>query len=402
MAGTNSLEYDMLAPAAPAPFRLSAARLLAAMAMIPCAPLAVAELAVALSAQPVAGGLEHPWALAFLPDGRYLVTERPGRLRVVERDGRLNPPIRGLPAVAAAGQGGLLDLVLDSDFARNRMLYFCFAELGRGADAGKNSTALAKARLSDDASRLEQVQVIFSQRPKYASQLHFGCRIVERRIEGRGDGSLFMTLGERFSHKEQAQNLQSHLGKIVRINKDGSVPKDNPFAGRSDAWPEIWSYGHRNSQGAVLDAEGALWMHEHGPQGGDEVNRPEPGRNYGWPVITYGENYGGGKIGDGIAEKTGMEQPLRYWVPSIAPSGMTFITSERYGPQWKGSLVVGALKARRLERLAIADGRITAAEPLLPGLGQRVRDVRQGPDGWLYVLTDDAANGQLLRIAPKP
>ena len=377
-----------------------AARLLAALAMTLCAACAVAEPAVELSAQPVASGLEHPWALAFLPDGRYLVTERPGRMRVVERDGRLHPPIQGLPAVAAAGQGGLLDLALDSDFVRNRTLYFCFAEPGRGSDAGRNSTALARARLSDDASRLEQVQVIFSQRPQYASNLHFGCRIVERKVKGHSDGSLFLTLGERFSHKEQAQNLKSHLGKIVRINKDGSVPKDNPFVGRSDAWPEIWSYGHRNSQGAALDADGRLWMHEHGPQGGDEVNRPEPGKNYGWPVITYGENYGGGKIGDGITEKAGMEQPLHYWVPSIAPSGMAFITSERYGPQWKGSLVVGALKAQRLERLVIADGRITATEPLLPGLGQRVRDVRQGPDGWLYVLTD-ASDGQLLRIVPK-
>ncbi|MGE8320739.1 MAG: PQQ-dependent sugar dehydrogenase [Comamonas sp.] len=356
-----------------------------------------AAQAPALSTSIVASGLEHPWALAFLPDGRYLVTERPGRMRVVERDGRLGVPLQGLPAVAAAGQGGLLDVVLDSDFARNRTLYFCFAEPGEGADRGKNGTALARARLSDDATRLEQLRVLFSQRPKYASSLHFGCRIAERLVDGRSDGTLFLTLGERFQYKEEAQNLQSHLGKIVRVGKDGSVPADNPFVGRSDARPEIWSYGHRNAQGAALAPDGSLWMHEHGPQGGDEVNRPEPGKNYGWPVITYGENYGGGKIGEGITHKDGMEQPLHYWVPSIAPSGMAFITSERYGAAWKGSLVVGALKAQRLERLTIRDGRITGTEVLLPRLGQRVRDVRQGPDGWLYLLTD-AAQGQLLRV----
>ena len=353
--------------------------------------------APALSTSTIASGLEHPWALAFLPDGRYLVTERPGRMRIIERDGRLDAPLAGMPAVAATGQGGLLDVVLDSGFASNRTLYFCFSEPGEGADRGKNSTALARARLSDDAIRLEQVRVIFSQRPKYVSSLHFGCRIVERMVDGKSDGTLFLALGERFQHKEEAQNLQSHLGKIVRVGKDGSVPRDNPFVGRSDAWPEIWSYGHRNAQGAALAPDGRLWMHEHGPQGGDEINRPEPGRNYGWPVITYGENYGGSKIGEGITHKAGMEQPLHYWVPSIAPSGMAFITSERYGVGWRGTLVVGALKAQRLDRLTIRDGRVIATEPMLPNLGQRVRDVRQGPDRWLYLLTD-SSQGQLLRV----
>ena len=351
----------------------------------------------ALSVQSVTQGLEHPWGLAFLPDGRYLVTERPGRMRIVHSDGRLGPALAGLPAVDAQGQGGLLDVVLDSDFARNRQLYFCYAEPGSGADQGKNGTALASARLSADASRLEQVKVLFSQRPKYASALHFGCRIVERMVDGKSDGTLFLTLGERSRYKEEAQNLQSHLGKIVRIAKDGSIPRDNPFAGRTDAWPEIWSYGHRNPQGAALAPDGRLWASEHGPQGGDEVNRPEPGKNYGWPVITYGENYGGGKIGAGITSQQGMEQPLHQWTPSIAPSGMAFITSDRYGVPWKGSLVVGALKFMRLERLTLQDGKVTATEPLLPRLGQRVRDVRQGPDGWLYLLTD-APDGQLLRI----
>ncbi|MFC4923074.1 PQQ-dependent sugar dehydrogenase [Delftia deserti] len=354
-----------------------------------------------LSTEIVADGLEHPWAVAFLPDGRYLVTERPGRMRIVQGDGRLGAPLAGLPAVEAAGQGGLLDVVLDSDFARNRQLYFCYSEPGSGADSSKNSTALASARLSDDASRLEQVKVLFSQRPKYASALHFGCRIVERMVDGKSDGTLFLALGERSRYKEEAQNLKSHLGKIVRIAKDGSVPRDNPFAGRADALPEIWSYGHRNAQGAALAPDGSLWMHEHGPQGGDEVNRPEAGKNYGWPVITHGENYGGGKIGAGITRKEGMEQPLHYWVPSIAPSGMAFVTSDRYGAQWKGSLVVGSLKFQRLERLTIRSGKVTASEQVLPRLGQRVRDVRQGPDGWLYLLTD-AQGGQLLRITATP
>ncbi|WP_202758481.1 PQQ-dependent sugar dehydrogenase [Delftia acidovorans] len=354
-----------------------------------------------LSTEIVAEGLEHPWAAAFLPDGRYLVTERPGRMRIVQGDGRLGAPLAGLPAVEAAGQGGLLDVVMDSDFARNRQLYFCYSEPGSGADSSKNSTALASARLSDDASRLEQVKVLFSQRPKYASALHFGCRIVERMVEGKSDGTLFLALGERSRYKEEAQNLKSHLGKIVRIAKDGSVPGDNPFAGRADAWPEIWSYGHRNAQGAALAPDGSLWMHEHGPQGGDELNRPEAGKNYGWPVITHGENYGGGKIGAGITRKEGMEQPQHYWVPSIAPSGMAFVTSDRYGPQWKGSLVVGSLKFQRLERLTVRSGKVTASEQVLPRLGQRVRDVRQGPDGWLYLLTD-AQDGQLLRVTATP
>lgn len=349
----------------------------------------------------VATGLEHPWAVAFLPKGGYLITERPGRLRLVSPDGRLAPPIAGLPPIASGGQGGLLDVVLDSRFAGNRMLYLCFSEPGSGADQGKNGTALTRARLSDDNLRLEDLQIIFSQRPKVASRLHFGCRIVERQVDGLSDGTLFLTLGERFSEKEQAQSLQSHLGKIVRIGKDGHIPSDNPFVNRADAWPEIWSLGHRNVQGATLAPDGALWVHEHGPQGGDEVNRPEPGKNYGWPVITYGENYGGGKIGAGISRKAGMEQPLHYWVPSIAPSGMAFITSDRYGEAWKGSLVVGALKARMLERLSVKDGRIMAGEPLLPQLGRRVRDVRQGPDGWLYLLTDENP-GELLRLQMEP
>jgi glucose/arabinose dehydrogenase len=279
-----------------------------------------------LSVQAVATGLEHPWALAFLPGGRFLVTERPGRMRVVSADGHIGPALPGVPEVVSAGQGGLLDVVLDSAFERSRTLFFCFSEPGPDG----NSTALARARLAADESRLEEVRVIFSQKPKVASNAHFGCRIVET-----ADGNLFMTLGERFSRKEEAQRLDNHLGKIVRVTKEGAPAAGNPFIGQAGALPEIWSYGHRNAQGATLGPDGALWMHEHGPQGGDEINVPQAGRNYGWPVITYGENYGGGRIGEGITQRPGMEQPLHYWVPSIAPSGMAFLTSD--SRTWTGS-----------------------------------------------------------------
>ncbi len=359
-----------------------------------------------LRTQTVATSLQNPWSVAFLPGGRYLVTERPGRLRVIAADGKLAAPVTGLPEIAAGGQGGLLDVLLDGDFARNRRLYFCFSEpapVGNG-----NSTALARATLSADATRLEDVKVIFSQQPKVASTAHFGCRIVESRapgVKGQPDGKLFLTLGERFSRKEDAQKLGNHLGKLIRINKDGSVPKDNPFVGKAGALPEIWSYGHRNAQGATLAPDGTLWMHEHGPQGGDEINLPKPGANYGWPVITYGENYGGGKIGEGLTEKAGMEQPLHYWVPSIAPSGMAFLTSERYdqpGNVWRGNLFVGSLKFGYLDRIELSEpfgGKVVRESKLLAELGERIRDVRQGPDGLLYVLTD-SANGQLIRLLP--
>jgi glucose/arabinose dehydrogenase len=293
-----------------------------------------------------------------------------------------------LPEVAARGQGGMLDVVLDSAFAANRQLYFCFSEPG----AGGNSTALARARLAADASRLEDVKVIFSQQPKVASSFHFGCRIVEAR-----DGTLFLTLGERNIRRDDAQTLDNHHGKVVRVHKDGSVPKDNPFVGRAGALPQTWSYGHRNMQGATLAPDGVLWTHEHGPQGGDEINLPQPGRNYGWPVITYGENYGGGRIGEGLTAKAGMEQPLHYWVPSIAPSGMAFLTSDRYGAGWKGNLFVGSLKFQYLARLELAQGKVVREHRV--AVGERVRDVRQGPDGLLYMVTDEN-DGKLLRLAP--
>ena len=350
-------------------------------------PVAVAA---PLKVETVASGLEHPWGLAFIGDGRMLVTERPGRMRVVAADGTLGPPLAGLPKVDAERQGGLLDVITDSAFARNRMVYFCFSEPG----AGGNSTALASARLSDDASRLENLKVLFSQQPKIPSKLHFGCRIVEAR-----DQTLFLTLGDRYQRKDDAQTLDNHHGKIVRLRKDGTAPHDNPFTTRPGALPDIWSYGHRNLQGAALAPDGRLWTHEHGPQGGDEINRPEAGKNYGWPVITHGENYGGGTIGAGLTAQVGMEQPLHHWVPSIAPSGMAFVTSDRYGKGWQGSLLVGSLKFQYVVRLTLNGTTVTQEEKLQPTLGSRVRDVRQGPDGFIYLLTD-APNGRVLRLVP--
>ncbi|QGW82159.1 PQQ-dependent sugar dehydrogenase [Variovorax paradoxus] len=357
------------------------------------AGLALAGTVVAqIRPETISSGLENPWGVAFLPDGRFAVTERAGRLRVIAADGKISAPVAGLPAIAAGGQGGLLDVLADSAFDKNRTLYFCFSEPAAGGSA--NSTALARAQLSKDGAKLENLRIIFSQQPKVASRNHFGCRIVEAR-----DGTLFLTLGDRYSRKEDAQKLDSHIGKVVRIAKDGTVPKDNPFVGRAGALPEIWSYGHRNGQGAALGPDGRFWMTEHGPQGGDEINVPQAGRNYGWPVITYGENYGGGKIGDGITSKDGLEQPLHYWVPSIAPSGMAFLTSDRYGAGWKGNLFVGSLKFGYLDRIELKDGKVAAEHKLLADGRARIRDVKQGPDGLLYVLTDES-DGKLLRLRP--
>ena len=374
-------------PSTTAPFVLAGLLALAA------AP-SVAQSQPSPKAQTVASGLQHPWAVAFLPDGRFLVTERPGRLRVVNADGQVQPAVQGLPEVAAGGQGGLLDVITDSAFASNRTIYFCFSEPGKGTT---NSTALARARLSDDLKQLQDMKVIFSQQPKVSSTAHFGCRIVERQVNGKPDGTLLLTLGERFSRRDDAQTLDNHHGKIVRVGKDGSVPKDNPFVGKAGALPEIWSYGHRNSQGATLAPDGSLWTHEHGAQGGDEINRPEPGKNYGWPQVSFGVNYGGSPIGTGKSSGPGFEPPLHHWTPSIAPSGMAFLTSDRYGAAWKGNLLVGSLKFQYLDRIELKDGQVVAEHKLLEDLGQRIRDVRQGPDGLLYVLTDNA-NGRLIRL----
>lgn len=337
--------------------------------------------------------------MAFASDGqggfRLLVTERPGRLRVVQTNGQVGPPVLGLPRVDAAGQGGLLDIITDRDWTRHRTVYFCYAE--PAAQGAGNSTAVARAQLSSDWLRLEQVEVIFRQQPKVSSHHHFGCRIVQDTHHPQG--LLYVALGDRFSRMQDAQTLDNHHGKVVRIRPDGTVPADNPFVNTPGALPEIWSLGHRNPQGATWGPNGQLWVHEHGPQGGDEVNLVQAGRNYGWPVITYGENYGGGRIGEGITQRAGMEQPLWHWTPSIAPSGMAWLTSDRYSPEWKHSLFVGALRGRQLVRLTWQDGRLKPAQTLLQDLGARIRDVRQGPDGWLYLLTDDR-RGQLIRLLP--
>lgn len=347
--------------------------------------------------QVVARGLEHPWAVAFLPSGNFLVTERPGRLRVVERGGTLRAaPVTGVPDVAASGQGGLLDLVLDSDFVHNRTLYFCYAEPGPGAS---NGTALARARLSQNERALQDVRVLLRQQPKVASHLHFGCRIAERLVDGRSDGTLFLTLGERFSQRDAAQRLDNHLGKIVRVGKDGSVPADNPLVGRAGALPEIWSWGHRNVQGAAIAPNGQLWVTEHGAMGGDEINLPRAGGNYGWPVVSFGVNYDGTPVGTGLSAAPGMEPPVYHWTPSIAPSGMAFLTSTRYGESWQGNLFVAALKFRYLARLQVQGERVVSEQRLLENLKQRLRDVRQGPDGLLYLLTDEA-DGELIRLLP--
>ena len=361
--------------------------LLAALTVV--LPVAPAWAADAPKVVTVAQGLVNPWSLAFLPDGRLLVTEKPGRLRIVGSNGAMGPPISGLPALSVGGQCGLLDVALDPKFADNRFIYLSYAEPASGGESG-NSTAVARAKLGDNA--LTDVRVIFRQQPKYSSSAHCGGRLVFAR-----DGKLFVTLGDRFARKDDAQTLNNHHGKVVRIEPDGQVPKDNPFVGRAGALPEIWSLGHRNVQGGALHpTTGELWTHEHGPQGGDEVNVTEAGRNYGWPLLTYGRNYGTGtRIGE-EGPQPGYEQPLKVWVPSIAPSGMAFLTSERY-PGWKGSLFVGALRGEMLVRLTLDGRKVTGEERLLTDLKERIRDVRQGPDGWLYLLTD-SGNGRIVRL----
>jgi glucose/arabinose dehydrogenase len=345
-------------------------------------------IAAPVRVETVASGLEHPWGLAFLPDGRILVTERPGRLRVVDRNGTLSAPVAGVPAVAARGQGGLLDVAIDPRFADNRLVYLSYAE---PADDGTSGTAVARGRLGD--GRLENVQVIYRQVPKVRGNMHFGSRLVFDR-----EGRLFITQGDRHSQRPRVQDLSSTIGKVVRINADGSVPRDNPFVGRQGARPEIWSYGHRNIQAAALHPQsGQLWTVEHGARGGDELNHPEAGKNYGWPVITYGIDYSGARIGEGT-QREGMEQPVYYWDPVIAPSGMTFYTGDAF-PDWRGSAFVGSLQPGALVRLTIDNDRVTREERYLGDVG-RVRDVQQGPDGALYVITD-AANGRLLRISPR-
>ena len=343
-----------------------------------------------IDVQTVTEGLEHPWGLAFLPDGRMLVTERPGRLRLVTRGGELSAPLDGVPNVQHGGQGGLLDVTLDPQFTENQWVYLSYAEPAPNGTAG---TAVARGRLM--GQRLEDVEVIYRQQPQVKGSLHFGSRLVFLR-----DGTLAVTQGDRFEYRPHVQDLSSGIGKIVRINRDGSIPRNNPFSNQAGARPEIWSYGHRNVQAAALHPEtGQLWTVEHGARGGDELNHPEPGKNYGWPVITYGIDYDGSPIGEGTA-RTGMEQPVYYWDPVIAPSGMTFYTGTNY-PGWQGSLFIGSLKPGLLVRVIMKDGRVEREERYLGTLGARIRDVQQGPDGFLYLLTDHD-NGRILRVVKKP
>lgn len=349
---------------------------------------------VAVDVMTVADGLNHPWGLAFLPDGRILVTERAGRLRLVGSDGKLSDAIAGVPDIDVGGQGGLLDVAVDPSFVTNHAIYWSYSEPQRG---GANNTAVARGQLVDGfLPRIDHVQVIFHQTPSLDSSLHFGGRLVFAR-----DGTLFVTLGERSitQGRMQAQRLDGTLGKIVRINADGSLPPDNPFAGRTNVRPEIWSLGHRNVQAATLHPEtGELWEIEHGTRGGDEINIARAGKDFGWPTIAYGIEYAGGAITGGITAKPGMEQPLYYWDPVIAPSGMTFYTGDLF-PEWKGSLFVGGLASQALVRLDVDGERITGEERLLTNMRRRIRDVVQGPDGALYLLTDESP-GQILKLVP--
>lgn len=334
----------------------------------------------------VADGLERPWGLTFLPDGQMLVTEQSGRLRIVSADGEKSNPLSGLPEILYRGQGGLLDVKLDPDFAENRLVYITYSEAGDGGA----STAVARGRLNEGATALEGTEVIFHQEPKVSGGNHFGSRLAFS-----PDGKLFVTLGERFKF-DPAQDLSNHLGALVRINPDGSVPPDNPFVGRQDAEPEIWSYGHRNVEGAAIHPDtGRLWIHEMGPRGGDELNLPEPGRNYGWPLVSWGRHYDGRDIPD-PPTRPELAQSIHHWTPVISPSGMTFYTVDLF-EGWRGDLLIGSLSDRALVRVELEGERVTGEERL--DMGARIRDVVEGPDGAVYLLTDKA-NGEILRLAP--
>ena len=350
------------------------------------------ESGVELDVKTVAGDLEHPWGMAFLPDGSVLVTERPGRLRIIPPGGGEGPEVAGLPKVDARGQGGLLDVALDPGYVQNNRIYWSYSEPRKGG----NGTAVARGRLiREGAPRVENVEVVWRMRPTLESTMHFGSRLVFT-----PSGELFITTGERsiLPGRRQAQKLDSAFGKVIRIRPDGAIPQDNPLVGRKDALPEIWSWGHRNVQAAALHPQsGKLWVVDHGPRGGDEVNVVEKGLDYGWPTITYGIEYSGGKVGEGITKKEGMEQPIYYWDPVIAPSGMAFYTADLI-PAWKGSLLVGGLAGEHVARLTLEGDRVVGEERLLEGRA-RIRDVKVGPDGAVYLLTDED-DGALLRVTP--
>ena len=338
----------------------------------------------------VASGLEEPWGLAMLPDGRWLVTERPGRLRIITAAGVVGEPITGLPAVDARGQGGLLDVVVGPTFGQDRMIDWSYAEPRDGG----NGTSVARGRLSDDGARVESVQVIFRASPTYDGTMHYGSSLAFH-----PDGPLFVTLGERSVNeiRVQAQDLGSHMGKTIRINADGTVPADNPFVGRAGALPEIWSLGHRNVQGIAIGEDGAVWTVEHGARGGDEVNLDRAGLNYGWPEVAYGVEYRGGEIGAGVTAREGIEQPVYYWDPVIAPGGMTVYDGAMF-PAWRGDLLVAGLKEKHIARLVLEDNRVVGEERLLTDLGERIRDVAVAADGAVWAITDET-DGKLVRLA---
>jgi aldose sugar dehydrogenase len=342
---------------------------------------------IAVSA--VAGGLDQPWGIDFLPDGQIIVTEKAGQLRIVSADGKVSPPVKGLPRIDDSGQGGLLDVTLHPDFASNRLVFLSYSEGGQGGA----STAMASGRLTADGTALENVNVLFSQTPKVSGGRHFGSRVVFA-----PDGNVFLTTGDRGA-RHNAQKLDGHIGKVIRLTPDGRVPYDNPFVGKAGVLPEIWSYGHRNIQGAAIHPDtGRLWTIEHGPRGGDEINIPAAGANHGWPVVTHGIEYFGGTIGDGLKTKAGMADPIYIWTPVIAPGGMTFYTGELF-PAWKGNLLIGGLRAGALVRLELDGDKVVREERLLHEIGDRIRDVAVGPDGAVYAITD-AGDGKILRISP--
>jgi aldose sugar dehydrogenase len=364
---------------------------------------------VAFDVTVLAKGLERPWAVEPLANGDFLVTEKPGRLRIVSAQGQVGPPIGGLlpvgsggvsaasgqgglPPITARGQGGLLDVALSPSFARDRTIFWSFSEQREGG----SGTSVARGVLTEDRRNLEQVRVIFRATPTYDNGLHFGSRLAFG-----PDGMLYVTLGDRFDrpNRPKAQQLDTHIGKVVRLNPDGSSPSDNPFAGQAGAAPQVWTLGHRNVQSAAFDERGRLWTVEHGAKGGDELNLIEKGKNYGWPLVTYGEEYSGEAFAGAVTAREGFEQPVYYWDPVIAPSGMQFYTGDAF-PGWRGSLFVGGLVSQRLVRLVIEGDRVVGEEHLLAERGKRVRDVRQGPDGALYVVTDES-DGELLKITPR-
>lgn len=372
-------------------FVLTLSAMLASAGLVHAADPTAPSSAGNLSVQTVASGLEHPWSLAFLPDGRMLVTERPGRMRIIARNGQRSPALGGVPRVYAQSQAGLMDVLLARDFDRTHTIFVCYAE---PFDFG-GRIAVLRARLVDDETpKLDAVTTIFRQKGPVSRGLNIGCRMVQA-----SDGNLFVTLGDHFAPSDLAQTLDNHIGKIVRITPDGAAPSDNPFVGKAGALAEIWAYGLRNAEGLAFNpADGKLWEQEHGPRGGDEINIIEKGRNYGWPLVSYGVNYNGTAVGNGKATMEGVTDPLWHWTPSIAPSGMAFYTGDLI-PAWKGSLFNGALKFELLSRLELKSDKVVKEERLLQNLHERIRDVRQGPDGALYLLTDNSS-GRILRVAP--